>query len=140
MHNHSIDNRHIIVFDGVCNFCNGAINFIIKRDPQAIFVFTPMQCDFAQALIEKHGIDNVGFDTFLLVKNDQSYIWTDAAIEIAREFSGGWFLLTGLKVIPRPIRDFFYRLFARNRYFFFGRTEQCRVPTQEIRQRFIGID
>jgi len=134
-----MDSRHIIIFDGVCNFCNGAINFIIKRDPGCKFAFTPMQSELALQMMEEHGVSNVGFDTFLLVKDGRSYVFTDAALEIAKDLSGFWRLLTVLRIIPRFVRDWFYRLFARNRYAVFGRTDICMVPTEELKSRFVGL-
>ena len=134
-----MDNRHIVIFDGVCNFCNGAVNFIVERDPEGKFAFTPMQSELAQELVEKYGISNVGFDTFLLIKNGECFIWTNAAIEIAKELDGHWWFCTIFKIVPRPVRDWFYRLFARNRYALFGRTDQCMTPTQELAKRFVGV-
>ncbi|MEE9352093.1 MAG: thiol-disulfide oxidoreductase DCC family protein [Thiotrichaceae bacterium] len=133
-----MDNRYIIIFDGVCNFCNGAVNFIIKRDPEGRFSFTPMQSEIAQELIRKHNVPKVGFDTFLLIKNGRCYERTDAALVIARDLSGFWFLFGIFRIMPRPIRDYFYRLFARNRYAIFGRRELCRVPSVDTVDRFIG--
>lgn len=134
-----MDSRYVIIFDGVCNFCNGSINFIIKRDPECKFAFTPMQSELAQQIMKEHGVSNVGFDTFLLIKGVRSYSFTDAALEIARDLSGFWPLLAVLRIIPRFIRDWFYRLFARNRYAIFGRTDACMVPTEELKSRFIGL-
>jgi len=131
--------KNVIIFDGVCNFCNGAVNFIIKHDSNKIFSFTPMQSDLAKELIEKYKIDNVGFDTFLLIKNNKCYLWTDAALEITRDLTGFWRVLIIFKIIPRPIRDYFYRLFARNRYALFGRKESCMVPSDDVKSRFVGI-
>jgi len=131
---------HIVIFDGVCNFCNGAVNFIIKRDPDAKFVFTPMQSNLAKELTQKHVIDNVGIDTFLLIKNGRCYIWSDAALEIAKDLTGSWYLSLVFKIVPRTVRDFFYRVFARNRYVLFGRQDVCMVPTPELLNRFVGIE
>ncbi len=130
----------IIIFDGVCNFCNGAISFIIKHDPEKKFTFTPMQTTLAKSLMKKHEITNVGIDTFLLIKNNQCYIWTDAALEISKDLSGYWYLSNILKIIPRPIRDFFYRIFARNRYTLFGKQNICMFPTADIEDRFVGLE
>jgi predicted DCC family thiol-disulfide oxidoreductase YuxK len=130
---------HIVIFDGVCNFCNGAVDFIISRDPKCEFVFTPMQSDLAKELTEKYRIDNVGVDTFLLIKNGRCYIWSDAALEIARDLEGFWYLCLIFKVVPRSVRDFFYRVFARNRYALFGRQPICMVPTPELLDRFVGV-
>lgn len=133
-------NRRVIVFDGVCNFCNGTVRFIWRRDPNALFQFTPMQSVLAKELVMEYGIDNVGLDTFVLIKSGKAYTMTDAAMEIAKDLSGGWWLFNILRIVPSPVRDYFYRLFARNRYKFFGRTNECEVPSQELRSRFIGIE
>ena len=134
-----MNTKHIIIFDGICNFCNGAINFIIRHDPQARFSFTPMQTELAQTLIKKYSITNVGVDTFLLIKGDKCYIWTDAALEITKDLSGYWYLFNLMKIIPRPFRDFLYKLFARNRYKLFGKRSVCMTPTEEVKCRFVGI-
>ena len=134
-----MDNRQIVIFDGVCNFCNDAVRFIANRDPEGIFAFTPMQSDLASNLIQEHRISNVGIDTFMLIKNGKAHVWSDAALEIARDLTGFWYLFNVLRVIPASIRDIFYRLFARNRYALFGRTAECMVPTQELKSRFVGV-
>ena len=132
-----MDKRHIVIFDGVCNFCNGAVNFIIYRDPNVRFVFTPMQSDIGQKLIEENDASMMGEDTFLLVKNGQCYERTDAALEITKDLTGFWYVFRVLKILPKPFRDFFYRLFARNRYALFGRRDSCMLPTENIRERFL---
>ncbi len=132
-----MDNRHIVIFDGVCNFCNGAVNFIIKRDPAGRFVFTPMQSPIGQGLIENYGAEMAGLDTFLLVKDGHCYERTDAALEITKDLTGFWYLFRIMKILPRPFRDYFYRLFARNRYALFGRRDTCMLPTESVRERFL---
>lgn len=134
-----MDNRHIVIFDGVCNFCNSAVNFIIKRDPDGIFAFTPMQSDLAHELTERFKVQNVSVDTFVLIKNDQCYVFSDAALEIAKDLKGLWFLFNVVKIVPRPIRDAAYKLLARNRYKLFGKTDTCMVPSEEVKSRFVGI-
>ena len=84
-------------------------------------------------------IYNAGVDTFLLIKNDQCFVFSGAALEIAKDLTGMWYLFNVFKIIPSPIRDFFYKLFARNRYALFGKKETCMVPTKEVRSRFVGI-
>ncbi len=128
---------YIIIFDGVCIFCNGAVRFIFRRDPRKVFVFSPMQSRFSKSLIEKYKVKDVGYDTFLLIKNGKCYLRTEAALEIAKDLSGYWVLFNVLKVLPRSLRDFFYRLFARNRYAIFGRSQSCMVPTPALQRRFI---
>lgn len=134
-----MDNRHIVIFDGVCNFCNGAVNFIISRDPEGIFVFTPMQSELAQKLMKGHQINNVDIDTFLLIKNGQCFVFSSAALEIAKNLTGFWYLFNILRVIPSPVRNFFYKVFARNRYRLFGRKSICMVPSNKVRSRFVGM-
>lgn len=134
-----MDNRYIVIFDGVCNFCNGAVNFIIKRDPNGVYAFTPMQSSLAQELMDKHEIHNVGIDTFLLIKNDQCFVFSSAALEIAKDLAGFWYMFRVFGLVPRAIRDFFYKVFARNRYTLFGRQETCMMPSEKVRSRFVGI-
>ena len=134
-----MDNRHIVIFDGLCNLCNGAVNFIIKRDPKAIFVFTPIQSDLADKLMRDHQIISAEIDTFLLIKNGKAHIRTDAALEITKDLSGLWFLFRVFRIIPPSLRDILYRLIAKNRYKHFGKRDECMIPTQELRERFIGV-
>jgi predicted DCC family thiol-disulfide oxidoreductase YuxK len=135
-----MNNRHIVIFDGVCNFCNGAVNFIINRDPDELFVFTPMQSQLAKNLMAQHQIPNVGIDTFVLIKAGRAYVFSNAALEIAQDLKGYWYLFTLFKLLPSSFRDFFYKLFARHRYRLFGRSDTCMMPTEELRARFVGIE
>ena len=130
---------HIVIFDGVCNFCNDSVNFIIKRDPSGVYSFAPVQSEFAQQLMSEHGIEEVGWNTFILIKNGRCHTRTDAALEIAKDLTGFWYLCGAFRIVPGPLRDFFYRMLAKNRYRLFGRRENCMVPTPEIRSRFIGL-
>lgn len=98
-----------------------------------------MQSDTAKQLIEKYGADKVGTDTFLLIKNNKAFVRTNAALEICKDLSGYWYLFLAIKILPYFLRDFFYKFFARNRYFLFGKTDQCVMPTDEIKDRFIDF-
>lgn len=129
--------KTIIIFDGVCNFCNGAVNFIIKRDCKALFKFVPLQSEIAQELMLKHQVQELGSDTFILIKNGQCFVRTNAALEVAKELDGIWFLFGIFKLVPVFIRDYFYNLLAKNRYKLFGKQEYCMVPNKEIRDRFL---
>jgi len=137
-HDNDIEDRYVVIFDGVCNFCNGSVNFIINRDANGVFCFTPMQSELAKELAGHHYLDKVGIDTILLIKNNKTYVRTDAALEITKDLSGYWFLLNILRVIPRPIRDFLYKLFAKHRYALFGKRSHCMVPTESLANRFVG--
>ena len=134
-----MDNRYIVIFDGVCVFCNGVVNFIINRDPGSTFTFSPMQSEVAQSLITKHHASKEILNTLMLIKNGRCYLRTDAILEIAKDLSGFWYLFNIFKIIPRPIRDFLYTLFAKNRYNLFGKRNSCMVPSENVRKRFIGV-
>ena len=124
---------------GFVFFCNGVVNFIIKRDPGSTFTFSPMQSEVAQSLITKHHASKEILNTLMLIKNGRCYLRTDAILEIAKDLSGFWYLFNIFKIIPRPIRDFLYTLFAKNRYNLFGKRNSCMVPSENVRKRFIGV-
>ncbi len=124
----------IILFDGVCNLCNGAVTFIIDRDPKGVFAFAPLQSDVAYDLI---GSAADRLESLVLVEGDTHYTESTAALRIARRLRGPWPLLYGLIIVPRALRDSVYRLVARNRYRWFGKRDSCRVPTPELRERFL---
>lgn len=131
-------NTQIVIFDGICNFCNSSVNFIIARDPEGKFSFAPMQGEAAKMLMKQHGIDNPDLDTFLLIKNGKLYQRTDAALEIAKDLTGYWKYCRVFLILPAPLRDIFYRLLAKNRYRIFGKREVCMVPTPDVRERFLN--
>jgi predicted DCC family thiol-disulfide oxidoreductase YuxK len=130
----------LVLFDGVCNFCNGAVNFIIDRDPGGRFRFAPLQSETAAALLKHNGVEIPagGADTMILIEGGRIYDRSTAALRIARGLRMPWPLVYALIVVPRPIRDAFYRYFARNRYRWFGKSESCRMPTPELRARFLS--
>lgn len=132
--------QSVVLFDGVCNFCNGAVNFIIDRDRAGRFRFAPLQSEVAAALLKQHGreVPAGDPDTLILVEDGKVYERSTAALRIARGLRMPWSLLYALIVVPRPLRDLFYRLFARNRYRLFGRSDACRMPTPELRARFLA--
>ena len=127
----------IILFDGVCNLCNGAVNFVIKRDPGNVFKFTPLQEKQGVLLLKKHAIDAQKLDSIVLVENKKVYTKSSAALRIARKLSGLWPLFFVLLIIPRFIRDGVYDFIAKNRYKWFGKKEQCMIPTPGLREKFL---
>jgi predicted DCC family thiol-disulfide oxidoreductase YuxK len=126
----------IVLFDGVCNFCNGWVNFVIARDRSKYFKFAPMQSDIGQELRAKCGVSEE-VDSIILIEDDTAYVHSTAALRILRRLGGIWPIFYGLMIVPKPIRDFFYKLFARNRYRLFGKKDVCMVPTPEVRERFL---
>ena len=128
---------NIIFFDGVCNLCNGSVHFIIKRDPNAIFRFASLQSEFGTAVAQKHGISSENPESVLLLKNGKLLRKSSAALAIATELSGIWKTLTIFRFLPKNMRDRIYDWIAHNRYKWFGKRDECIVPTEEIKGRFI---
>jgi predicted DCC family thiol-disulfide oxidoreductase YuxK len=130
----------VVLFDGVCNFCNDAVNFIIDRDPTGRFRFASLQSPEGQALAEPHGIESGSItpQTMVLIEGGVAYTKSAAALRIARKLRAPWPLLHLLILVPRVLRDAAYRYFAAHRYEWFGRSEVCRVPTPEMRGRFLS--
>ena len=130
-------NNAIILFDGVCNFCNGTVNFIIRHDPNGYFKFGSLQSEVGQALLTEYGISQTNLDTLVLIEDGKVFLQSTAVLKIFQKLSGGWSILHDFIVVPRFIRDPFYDLFSKYRYSIFGKKTECRVPTEEERSRFI---
>ncbi|HCA59508.1 MAG TPA: thiol-disulfide oxidoreductase [Blastocatellia bacterium] len=127
----------IVLFDGVCNFCNSSINFVIERDSKGYFKFAPLQSEIGEELIAKHGIDTSETDSVILVEDGKAYTHSTAALKIARHLDGIWKLGYWMIIVPRPLRDVVYRFIARHRYRLWGKRDACMMPTPEIRSRFL---
>jgi predicted DCC family thiol-disulfide oxidoreductase YuxK len=132
------DSSPVILFDGVCNLCNASVQFVIERDPTANFRFAALQSDFGQEILAKNAVNTEGGDSVILVENGQVYDRSTAALLIAKRLSGGIKLLSVFLIVPKPIRDFFYKIIARNRYRWFGKQETCWLPTKELKARFLN--
>jgi len=126
----------VLLFDGVCNFCNGAVNFIIRHDGKKKFKFAPLQSEIGQQLQAKYGIGQ-DIDSIILVENDKTYTHSTAGLRVAKGMGGIWSLGYVFIIVPAFIRDYFYRLFAKNRYRLFGRQDACMLPTPDVRERFL---
>ena len=127
----------IVLFDGVCNFCNAAVNWVIERDKAEYFKFAALQSEIGQELTAKHGIDTAETDSIVLVEDEKVYTYSTAALRIARKLNGIWSWTYSFIIIPKPVRDLFYKLFAKYRYKLFGKQDACMMPTPEIRARFL---
>ena len=130
----------IILFDGVCNFCDASVNFVIKRDKLGYFRFAPLQEPKGGEIALRHGIDPERLDTFVLVEGGRAYRKSGGALRVARRLGGIYVFAFALIAIPPFIRDFFYDWFARHRYRWFGKKDACIVPTPEVRGRFLTDD
>ncbi len=127
----------VVLFDGVCNFCDGTVAFIIEHDPLGRFRFAPLQSEAARPFLERCGLPEPSLDALVLVEDESCYTRSTAALRILRRLRGPWCLLYGLIVVPRPLRDSLYAWFAANRYRWFGKRDECSIPAPAIRGRFL---
>lgn len=127
----------VVLFDGVCNLCNATVTFLIDRDPAARFRFASLQSDEGRTLLDRHGIDPARTDSVVIVEDGRAWVESDAALRIARHLPWPWRAARVFRLVPRPVRDTAYRWVARNRYRWFGRQEACRMPTPDLRSRFL---
>ena len=133
----TIVEKEIVLFDGLCNFCNNSVNFIIDHDPKGHFRFAALQSDFGRQKLKEQGYHTQKMDSLVLLSGDKVYKKSSAALRIARKLSGFYPLLYGLMIIPPFIRHGVYDLVARNRYKWFGKRDACRVPAPELKSRFL---
>ena len=138
----------VVLFDGVCNFCDASVNFVIEHDPNGYFTFAPLQSEAGDKLAAEYDLvsetagagpvdDRIPIDSVILVEDGHAYTHSTAALRIARKLTGIWPVLYAFIVVPKPIRDFFYRLFAKYRYRMFGKKDECMLPSPEVRARFL---
>jgi predicted DCC family thiol-disulfide oxidoreductase YuxK len=133
-----MDRHPIILFDGVCNFCNGAVNFIIRRDKQGLFRFAALQSDPGQRLLEQYHLKKDDFESFVLLDGGKVYYKSSASLKIFSQLPWYWIWTQVFWVIPTSFRDILYTIIAKNRYKWFGKKEQCMIPTPEQRRRFLS--
>lgn len=126
-----------VLFDGICNLCNGAVRAIIANDPGATFRFAALTSDAGRALLAEHAIDPAAIDSIVLIDGTRAYVRSDAALRIAGELRAPWPLLVLLLALPQAMRDRAYDAVARNRYRIFGTRADCALPTPEMRARFL---
>lgn len=131
-------NKTIILFDGVCNLCNGAVNWMIDRDRRDQFRFVSLQSELGQQITRHIGVDTARIDSILWYQPGVAYYYkSDAALKIASQLGFPLALWTVFRVLPRALRDGVYDRIAKNRYRWFGKTEQCRIPTPELKSKFL---
>ena len=132
------EGKKVILFDGVCNLCNAAVQRVLANDHGDVFLLAPLQGPTAKELTRERGIDTDRVDSIILIDPGVAYyVKSDAALEIARDLKGYRWLPFLTSWIPRPLRDWVYDFVARNRYGWFGRQENCMIPTPEIRDKFL---
>lgn len=132
------ETKKIILFDGVCNLCNGAIQFIIKRDKSDNFRYAPLQSNIGRKFLQDRNIDTAKIDSIILIEPGVAYYTKSAAaLKIGQDFGGAWKLIQILEWIPESISNFIYDLIAKNRYNWFGKKEACMIPTPELKAKFL---
>lgn len=133
------DQQHpVVLFDGVCNLCDGAVQFIIKRDKHQKLRFASLQSDYAQDRLQYTDLPPQYLDSFVLLEAGAWYTRSTAALRVCKYLDGLWPLLYAFIVVPKPIRDGVYNWVGRNRYQWFGKKDNCMVPTPELKALFLG--
>ncbi len=131
-------NKQLILFDGVCNFCDETIQKVIKADKNNVFVFASLQSDFGKEIIKYIGV-NPEIDSIILYQPGIAYFTeSDAALEISRQLNGFYPLLQMGKIVPKSLRNSVYRYIAKNRYKWYGKKDECMIPSAEIRSKFLS--
>lgn len=130
--------KQLILFDGVCNLCNSSVQYVINHDKQNRFLFAPLQSDIGEAIIDKFNIDRSKTDSILLYSEDQGLaIKSTAALKITKHLGFPRNLLSVFIIIPPFIRNWVYDYIAKNRYKWYGKREECMIPTPELKSKFL---
>lgn len=126
----------VLFYDGVCNFCNSSVNFIISKEKKPVLTFAALQSAYGDAIKTTFGNTPVP-DSLILFDNGKVYTKSSAALRVTRYLKGAWPLMGVFWVVPPFIRHFVYDYVARNRYKWFGKKDQCMIPSPDIRKRFL---
>ena len=129
--------QKIVLFDGVCNYCNAMINFAIRNDKRALLKFAPLQSDTGRRLKEQYKITPEA-DSMIFIENNKAYTYSDAAIRIAKHLDWPAKIFYAFRIVPKFTRDPFYKWIAKNRYKWFGKKEECMIPTPDVKARFLS--
>lgn len=130
-------NHSIVLFDGVCNYCNSVVNQLIRHDREGVLRFAALQSSGGQQLLQKHGLPLQYFDSFILIDGGKVYKKSSAAIRLYNKLGWQWKWTQLFKIVPLFIRDGIYDYFAKHRYYWFGRKDECMIPTADVRSRFL---
>ncbi len=127
----------VLLFDGVCNMCNGVVQFIIKRDTKGIFKFASLQSPVAERMLQQYGVLKK-FDSVVLIDDSKLFQKSTAALKVLQKLPWYWQWTQVFRIVPRFIRDAVYDFIATKRYKWFGKKEACMIPTPEIKGRFLS--
>ncbi|RED49415.1 thiol-disulfide oxidoreductase DCC family protein [Seonamhaeicola aphaedonensis] len=131
--------KKLILFDGVCNLCNSAVQYVIKHDKKDLFLFAPLQSDIGQNIIKHYNIDSNTIDSILLYTPEQGITYkSTAALKVAKQLGFPRNLAAIFFIIPTVLRNWVYDYIARNRYKWYGKKEACMIPTPELKRKFLG--
>ena len=131
-------NKKIILFDGVCNLCDTAVQFIIKHDKKDIFRFVALQSDLGQEIIKHIGIDSQKVDSIILYQPGIAYYYkSEAALEIAKSLGGIYYFGTLFSILPTSFNNCIYDYISKNRYKWYGKKQSCMIPTKELQAKFL---
>ena len=133
----NIRDKNIILFDGVCNFCNSIVNFIIRQDRKKVFLFASIQSETGQAILKKFDRETKAMDSFILYENGKIYERSTAGLRLYNKLPWWWKWTQVFWIVPRFLRDAVYNLISRNRYKWFGKKDECMVPSPGLRERFL---
>ena len=135
-------NCPVLLYDGVCSFCNRSVQMILDHDKRGYMRFAALQSGYGRAVKSRHPeLENI--DSIVLIEpragsgDERVFVRSDAALRVLGYLGGAWRLLLVFRIVPRPVRDFFYDLFAKYRYKLFGRQDSCMLPSPEARSRFL---
>jgi len=127
----------VILFDGVCNLCNGSVNWIIRHDKQNQFKFSSLQSEYGQNKVKELLLQENYMNTVILEDNGKIYLRSEAVIQVLKQLGGIYSISQLFYLVPTFIRDFFYKIVASNRYKWFGKKESCLIPTTELKSKFL---
>ena len=127
----------ILLFDGVCNFCDGTVQFVLKHDKKEVFSFASLQSEAGQSLLRKHGLPLEDYDSFVYLDEGKVHTKSTAALRVLKELGGIYRALYLLIAVPKPIRVAVYMMIAKNRYKWFGKKDACTLPSKDVRKRFL---
>ena len=133
-----MNEQPVILFDGVCNFCNGAVNFVIKRDKKGRILFAALQSDTGKKLLNQYALTINAMESFVFIERGKPYNRSTAALRVCRYLSALWPLCYGAVIVPKFLRDGIYNWIAKNRYKWFGVRQECMIPKPEIKERFLN--
>ena len=128
----------VILFDGVCNFCNSVVNFVLKRDKRKYIFFSPLQSTNGQQLLQQYNLPADDMQSFVFIENGKAYTRSTAALKVCRHLRMLWPLCYGFIIVPKFIRDGIYNWTAKRRYKWFGVRQECMIPTPEVKARFLN--